>query len=82
MSFKNLPPLQAFQTWRETTPKERSNLLRKWFEAMAKNQEELAKILTTEQGKPLPESRGEVGFSAAFLEWYSEEARRLYGEVS
>lgn len=49
---------------------------------MTKNHEELATILTTEQGKPLAESRGEVGFSAGFLEWFSEEARRLYGEVS
>jgi succinate-semialdehyde dehydrogenase/glutarate-semialdehyde dehydrogenase len=49
---------------------------------MSSLQEELATILTTEQGKPIAESRGEVGFSAGFLEWFSEEARRLYGEVS
>lgn len=60
---------------------ERSNLLRKWFDAMIKNQEELAKLLTAEQGKPLAEARGEIAYSAGFLEWFSEESRRIYGEV-
>lgn len=72
---------QAFKSWKETSPKERSNHLRKWFEAMDKNKEELARILTTEQGKPITEARGEVGMSAGFLEWFSEEARRIYGET-
>lgn len=56
-------------------------MLRKWFDAVVKNQEELAKLLTAEQGKPLAEARGEIAYSAGFLEWFSEESRRIYGEV-
>ena len=72
---------EAFQTWRWTTAKERSNLLRKWFDLCMLNQEELAKILTTEMGKSLAESRGEVAYGSSFLEWFSEEARRMNGET-
>lgn len=71
----------AFASWKETTAKERSNLLRKWFNAMIDNQEELAKILTAEEGKPLAEARGEIAYSAGFFDWFSEESRRIYGEV-
>ena len=72
---------EAFQTWRWTTAKERSNLLRKWFDLCMKHQEELAKILTAEQGKSLAESRGEIAYGSSFLEWFSEEARRMNGET-
>lgn len=72
---------EAFQTWRDTTAKERSALLRKWFEICNKNHEELAKILTAEQGKPLAEAKGEVTYGSSFLEWFSEEARRINGDV-
>lgn len=73
---------QAFATWRETSAKERSALLRKWFELCNANHDELARILTTEQGKPLAESKGEVGYGSSFLEWFSEETRRINGDVS
>jgi len=72
---------EAFQTWKWTTAKERSNLLRKWFDLCVHHQEDLAKILTVEQGKSLAESRGEIAYGSGFLEWYSEEARRMNGET-
>lgn len=72
---------QAFTTWKETTVKERSVLLRKWFGLCEQHKEDLAKLLTAEQGKPLAESMGEIGYSNGFLEWFAEEARRIYGEV-
>jgi len=72
---------EAFQSWRWTTAKERSNLLRKWFDLCQANADELAKILTAEQGKPLAEAKGEVGYGNSFLEWFSEEARRIDGDV-
>ena len=72
---------EAFQTWRWTTAKERSNLLRKWFDLCVHHQEDLAKILTVEQGKSLAESRGEIAYGSGFLEWFSEEARRMNGET-
>jgi acyl-CoA reductase-like NAD-dependent aldehyde dehydrogenase len=72
---------KAFVTWQDTTVKERSVLLRKWFNLCIEHQEELAKLLTAEQGKPLAEARGEIAYSAGFLEWFAEEARRIYGEV-
>ena len=71
----------TFQTWRWTTAKERSNLLRKWFDLCNQYQEDLAKILTAEQGKSLAESRGEIAYGSGFLEWFSEEARRMNGET-
>ncbi|ESO91188.1 hypothetical protein LOTGIDRAFT_209552 [Lottia gigantea] len=72
---------KTFQTWKNTTAKERSNILRRWFELTLKHKEELAKLITAEMGKPMADSTGEVGFGAQFIEWYSEEARRIYGDV-
>merc|ERR1712241_1221944 len=72
---------EAFQSWRWTTAKERSNLLRKWFDLCNQHQEDLAKILTAEQGKSLAEAKGEIGYGSGFLEWFSEEARRMNGET-
>jgi len=72
----------AFKTWQFKTAKERSDLLRKWFNLCAANSEELARLLTAEQGKPLTEARGEIGYGNSFLEWFSEEARRVNGEVA
>lgn len=72
---------KAFILWREKTAKERANLLRKWYELIIENQEDLACILTSEQGKPLKEARGEIQYGANFIEWFAEEAKRLYGDV-
>jgi succinate-semialdehyde dehydrogenase/glutarate-semialdehyde dehydrogenase len=71
----------AFKTWRAKTAKERAGLLRKWFDLIMANQEDLARLMTIEQGKPLTESRGEIAYGAAFIEWYAEEAKRIYGDV-
>ncbi len=67
--------------WRQKTASERSNLLRRWFNLMLKNQEDLAQIMTAEQGKPLAEARGEIAYGASFVEWFAEEAKRIYGDV-
>ncbi len=67
--------------WRRKTAGERSRLLRRWFDLMMANQEDLAKIMTAEQGKPLAESRGEIAYGASFIEWFAEEAKRVYGDV-
>jgi len=67
--------------WRQRTAGERSNLLRRWFDLMMEHQEDLAQILTAEQGKPLAESRGEIAYGASFIEWFAEEAKRIYGDV-
>ena len=72
---------RAFPEWRKKTAKERAAALRKWFELMMANQEDLAKLMTTEQGKVLAESRGEVAYAGAFLEWFGEEAKRVYGDT-
>jgi succinate-semialdehyde dehydrogenase/glutarate-semialdehyde dehydrogenase len=72
---------RAFPEWRKKTGKERAAVLRKWFELMMANQEDLAKLMTTEQGKVLAESRGEVAYAGAFLEWFGEEAKRIYGDT-
>jgi succinate-semialdehyde dehydrogenase / glutarate-semialdehyde dehydrogenase len=72
---------KAWPAWRGKTAKERGVILRKWFDLILANQEDLARILTAEQGKPLAESRGEVGFGAAFIDWYAEEAKRITGDV-
>ncbi|SFP72155.1 succinate-semialdehyde dehydrogenase / glutarate-semialdehyde dehydrogenase [Geopseudomonas sagittaria] len=71
----------ALPAWREKTAKERSALLRKWFELIMANQEDLARLLSWEQGKPLTESRGEIAYGASFIEWFAEEAKRIYGDV-
>src|SRR6266699_3168612 len=60
---------------------ERAVILRKWFDLMMANQEDLAQIMTAEQGKPLAESRGEIAYGASFIEWFAEEAKRIYGET-
>ncbi|WGL64613.1 NADP-dependent succinate-semialdehyde dehydrogenase [Pseudomonas sp. CW003PS] len=73
---------QAAQpAWRAFTAKERAARLRKWYELMLANQEDLARIMTAEQGKPLTEARGEVLYAASFIEWFAEEAKRVYGDT-
>lgn len=67
--------------WRAVTPKERARLLRRWFELILENQEDLAQLMTLEQGKPLFETRGEVLYGASYIEWYAEEGKRAYGKV-
>ncbi len=71
----------AFIDWRERPSKERSTLLRAWFDIILKHKEDLARILTAEQGKPLAEARAEIAYAAAFIEWFAEEAKRCYGDV-
>ena len=71
----------ALPGWRAKTAKERSIILRRWFELIMANQEDLAVIMTAEQGKPLAESRGEIAYAAAFIEWFAEEAKRVYGDT-
>lgn len=73
---------QIAQTaWRALTAKERANRLRQWFNLIMANQEDLARIMTAEQGKPLVEARGEIAYAASFIEWFAEEAKRAYGDV-
>ncbi|MCB6184649.1 NAD-dependent succinate-semialdehyde dehydrogenase [Leeia sp. TBRC 13508] len=71
----------AFQAWREYTAKERGTLLRKWFDLIMANQADLALIMTIEQGKPLAESMGEIAFAAAYVDWFAEEGKRVYGDL-
>jgi succinate-semialdehyde dehydrogenase/glutarate-semialdehyde dehydrogenase len=71
----------AWPAWAAKTAKERAQVLRKWFELQMANQEDLAVIMTSEQGKPLFESRGEVAYGASFIEWFAEEGKRIYGDV-
>ncbi|MCO1374656.1 NAD-dependent succinate-semialdehyde dehydrogenase [Burkholderia multivorans] len=72
---------KALPEWRAKTGKERAAILRRWHELMLENQDDLAIIMTAEQGKPLAESRGEIGYAASFLEWFAEEAKRVYGDT-
>src|ERR1700675_3180866 len=72
---------KAFPAWSKKTGKERAAVLRRWFELMIENQDDLARLMTLEQGKPLAESRGEVAYAAAFLEWFGEEAKRVYRDA-
>jgi succinate-semialdehyde dehydrogenase/glutarate-semialdehyde dehydrogenase len=72
---------RALPAWRKTTAKERARVMRRWFEFMVEHQEDLARLMTTEQGKPLAESRGETAYAASFLEWFGEEAKRVYGDT-
>ena len=72
---------KAWPGWRAKTAKERAALLRKWFDLMMANQDDLGLILTTEQGKPLAEAKGEIAYGASFVEWFAEEAKRVYGDV-
>jgi succinate-semialdehyde dehydrogenase/glutarate-semialdehyde dehydrogenase len=71
----------AFEKWKKLTGKERAKILHKWYELIVENQDDLAIILTMEQGKPLIEARGEIIYGANFVEWFSEEAKRVYGDV-
>jgi succinate-semialdehyde dehydrogenase/glutarate-semialdehyde dehydrogenase len=71
----------AWPAWAAKTAKERATVLRKWFDLMMANVEDLAVIMTSEQGKPLAESRGEVAYGASFIEWFAEEGKRIYGDV-
>ncbi|MFJ3075124.1 MULTISPECIES: NADP-dependent succinate-semialdehyde dehydrogenase [Pseudomonas] len=72
---------KALPAWRALTAKERSAKLRRWFELMIENQEDLARLMTTEQGKPLAEAKGEIAYAASFIEWFAEEAKRIYGDT-
>ena len=71
----------ALPAWRARTAKERSTILRRWFDLMMANQEDLACIMTAEQGKPMAESRGEIAYAASFIEWFAEEGKRVYGDT-
>src|SRR5260221_6896350 len=72
---------KALPGWRAKTAKERAQVLRKWFDLMMANQEDLATLMTAEQGKPLAESKGEIAYAAAFIEWFGEEGKRIYGDT-
>ena len=72
---------RALPAWRELTAKARSQTLRRWYELILENQEDLARLMTLEQGKPLTESRGEIAYAASFIEWFAEEAKRIYGDT-
>ena len=72
---------EAWDGWKKKTALERSTYLKKWFYLIEKNQEDLAKIMTMEQGKPLAESKGEITYGASFVEWFAEEAKRVYGDI-
>lgn len=72
---------QAFVQWRQQTAGQRCTLLRRWFQLITENREDLAAIMTAEQGKPLAESRGEVSYAASFIDWFAEEGKRIYGDV-
>lgn len=72
---------QAFKPWAARTAKERAGILRKWYELILENDEELAQIATAECGKPLFEARGEVAYAASFIEWFAEEGKRIYGDI-
>ncbi|MGR0185816.1 NADP-dependent succinate-semialdehyde dehydrogenase [Azospirillum aestuarii] len=72
---------RAWPAWRALTAKERAKTLRTWFDLMMANQEDIARIMTAEQGKPLAEARGEVAYAASFIEWFAEEGKRVYGDT-
>ena len=72
---------RAWPDWRARTAKERSLILRKWFDLIMANQGDLAMLMTAEQGKPLAESMGEISYGASFIEWFAEEAKRVYGDT-
>ena len=71
----------AWPAWKAKTAKERSIILRKWFDLLMANQDDLARIMTSEQGKPFPEAKGEIAYGASFVEWFAEEAKRVNGET-
>ena len=72
---------RALPAWRAMTAKERAAILRRWADLMMANQEDLAALMTAEQGKPLAESKGEIAYAASFIEWFGEEAKRVYGDT-
>lgn len=72
---------RAFLLWRATTAEHRARILRKWFDLMVENQDDLALIMTSEQGKPLAEAKGEIAYAAAYVEWFAEEGKRVYGDM-
>jgi succinate-semialdehyde dehydrogenase/glutarate-semialdehyde dehydrogenase len=72
---------RALPAWRAKTAKERAQILRKWFELMMANQDDLAALMTAEQGKPLAEAKGEIAYAASFIEWFAEEGKRVYGDT-
>lgn len=71
----------AWPAWRAKTAKQRGDIIRRWYELMLENQDDLGMLMTSEQGKPLPEAKGEIAYAASFLEWFAEEGRRAYGDV-
>ncbi|WP_114836022.1 NADP-dependent succinate-semialdehyde dehydrogenase (plasmid) [Agrobacterium tumefaciens] len=71
----------ALPAWRALTGKERAAVLRQWFELLMQNQDDLAAIMTAEQGKPFPEAKGEIAYAASYIEWFGEEAKRVYGDT-
>src|SRR6184192_3203437 len=72
---------QAFPAWAAQTAKERAVILRRWYELLMANLEDLSTLMTAEQGKPFAESKGEIAYAASFIEWFAEEGKRLYGDV-
>ena len=72
---------RALPAWRALTAKERAQKLRRWFELLMENQDDLARLMTLEQGKPLAEAKGEIAYAASFIEWFAEEAKRVYGDT-
>ncbi|MDK8874073.1 NAD-dependent succinate-semialdehyde dehydrogenase [Paracoccus sp. SSJ] len=72
---------EAMKGWAARTAKERAQIMRKWFDLMMENRDDLGRILTAEMGKPLPEAKGEIAYGASFIEWFGEEAKRIYGET-
>ncbi|EOY9167969.1 TPA: NADP-dependent succinate-semialdehyde dehydrogenase [Raoultella ornithinolytica] len=72
---------RALPAWRQLTAKERAAILRRWFDLMMANQDDLARLMTQEQGKPLAEAKGEIGYAASFIEWFAEEGKRIYGDT-
>ena len=71
----------ALPSFRKTTPRQRARMLRKWFDLMNENAEDIAKLITWENGKPMADAKGEAAYAAGFFEWFAEEAPRAYGDV-
>lgn len=72
---------QALPAWRARTAKDRATILRRWFDLIMANQDDLARLMTLEQGKPLAEAKGEIAYAASFIEWFAEEGKRVYGDI-
>src|SRR5882757_8056116 len=72
---------RSFDEWKKTNAKQRSEILRRWYELIVANREDLATLITLEEGKPLSEARGEIDYASSFVQWFSEEAKRVYGDV-